>query len=198
LYDLLVRNANYNEVLKPIPAEKYGGEGASSLYLIGSNVETRHIANSISDAWAVVDKLEPLRTMFDYCLIDTAPTPSLLHGAIYLATDFILYPTLCEFWSFDGLAESMSHRRAVEGTKPVTIAGIIPMRVRVGTLEHMTNLRSLQSRFGDLVWPMVPERIVWAEAATYQVPVFLQDPHSDAAAHAWEIVDRVEALAHGK
>lgn len=197
LYDLLVRNADYSDVIQAIPSEKYGGIGESTLYLIGSNVETRHIANSISDAWLVDEKLEPLEELFDFCLIDTAPTPSLLHGAIYLATDFVLYPTLCEFWSFDGLAESLVHRRAVESVKQVKVAGIIPMRVRSNTLEHTENLRSLKERFGNLVWPIIPERIVWAEASTYQVPVFVQAPNSDASGHAWELVDRVEVLANG-
>ena len=135
--------------------------------------------------------------MFDFCVIDTAPTPSLLHGAIYMATDEILYPTLCEFWAFDGLAESWTHRRAFEQSRQVGVAGIVPMRVRLHTLEHNENLTRLRAQFGDLVWPAVPERIVWAEAATFQVPVFVHDPGSDAADNAWEIVKRVEGLKNG-
>jgi len=207
LCDLLVRSEQrsaedeppmdniYEYVLRAIPAERYGGAGASRLYVIGSNVETRNIATSISDAYALVRKLTPIMDLFDYCLIDTAPTPSLLHGAIYLATDWILYPTLCEFWSFDGLAESMAHQQAVQrSVRPVEVAGIVPMRVRANTLEHSENLRKLQERFGALVWQPVPERIVWAEASTYQKPVFVHDPGSEAAGHAWALVDRVEAL----
>ncbi len=194
LYDLMVRDADYEAVIKPIPAAKYGGQGPSTLSVLGSNVETRNIAQSISESWALIDKLAPLADVFDVCLIDTSPTPSLLHGSIYMATDWIIYPTLCEFWSFDGLAESMSHRNAIADLRKVEIAGIVPMRLRANTLEHSENLKRLHDKFGSLVWEAVPERIVWPEAATYQLPVFVHAPGSEAAADAWKLVDHVEAL----
>jgi chromosome partitioning protein len=197
LYDLLVRDAKLTDVIKPIPAERYGCAGESTLGIIGSNVETRNIANSISDAYAVAKRLAPILGMFDVVLIDTSPTPNLLHGAIYMATDIILYPTLCEFWSFDGLAESMTHLDAAQGMRNIGIGGIIPTRYRAATIEHSENLKSLQQKFGDLVWEPITERIAWAEASTYQVPVFVHDPRCDAAAQAWALVDRVEALIDG-
>lgn len=190
LYDLVVRNAEYTDVLRGIPAEMFGGTGR--LAVLGSNIETRNIANLISDAWILADKLEPLADIFDTVVIDTAPTPSLLHGAIYLASDAILYPTLLEYWSFDGLAESITHQRVIQDRKPVQVAGIVPIRVRAGTLEHSDNLGKLRAQFGDLVWHPVPERIVWAEAASAQKPVFAYAPGSDAAGHAWEMVDHME------
>jgi chromosome partitioning protein len=196
LYDLLVRDADLQTVIKPIPAERYGCPGSSTLGIIGSNVETRNIANSISDAWAVADRLAPLADLFDVCLIDTSPTPNLLHGAIYMATDVILYPTLCEFWSFDGLAESMTHRHAAQGMRDIQIGGIVPTRYRAATIEHSENLKKLQQKFGAQVWDPIAERIAWAEASTYQVPVFVRDPKSDAAAQAWALVDRVEGLIY--
>jgi chromosome partitioning protein len=194
LYDFLVRDAEYTSVIKGVPAERYGGQGASNLYLLGSNVETRNIAGSIGDAWALADRLAPLEDLFDFCVIDTAPTPSLLHGAIYLATDMILYPTLCEFWSFDGLAESMTHRRDFQNTKPVKVAGIIPTRYRSQTLEHSENLAKLRAQFGAKVWEPLSERIVWAEASSKALPVFVYDPDGPAARDAWALVERVEAL----
>lgn len=197
LYDLLVRDARLPDVIRPIPAAKYNGSG-DTLAVLGSNVETRNIANSISDAYALADRLAALDALFDFTIIDTAPTPSLLHGSVYLATDAILYPTFCEFWSFDGLAESWLHRRQFEHARRVEVAGIVPMRVRTHTLEHSENLAELRTQYGDLVWDAVPERIVWAEAATFQVPVFVHDPTSDAARHAWALVDRVEAWADGE
>lgn len=196
LYDLLVRDANLQAVIKPIPTNRYGCSGSSTLGIIGSNVETRNIANSISDSYALVKRLAPLAGMFDLVMFDTSPTPSLLHGSIYMATDIILYPTLCEFWSFDGLAESMMHHSSVQGMKDIRIGGIIPTRYRAATIEHSENLNNLKEKFGDLVWNPITERIAWAEASTYQVPIFVHDQKSDAAAQAWTLVDRVEGLLH--
>lgn len=190
LYDLVVRNADYGDVLKSVPPEVFGGTG--KLVVLGSNVETRNIASLISDAFAIADKLEPLAKVFDVCIVDTSPTPSLLHGAIYLATDAVLYPTLLEYWAFDGLAEAIVHQRVLQERRQVAVAGVVPMRMRKSTLEHCENLAALQKQFGDLVWEPVPERIIWAEAATAQKPVFVHAPDTEAASHAWELVDRLE------
>lgn len=199
LYDFLVRTAPIKDVLRAIDPGKYGGAGLTRLYLIGSNVETRNIANSISNSWALADRVAELAPMFEYVVIDTAPTPSLLHGAIYLATDFIVYPTECEHLSFDGLAESLTRLqtlRRLHGTK-ASVAGIVPNKVRGNTLEHQENLKALRAEFRDLVWTPISQAIVWAEAAAYALPVFMHAPESAAASAVWEIVDKVEKLNHG-
>lgn len=201
VYDLLVRDAPFKDVLRSIDPDKYGAPGTlSRLYLIGSNVETRNIANSISNAWALADRLAELNGMFEYVIIDTAPTPSLLHGAIYLATTHIIYPTECEHLSFDGLGESLVRLQAsrrIHQTS-VEVAGIIPNKYRANTLEHQENLKTLREEFGDLVWPPIPLSIVWSEAAAYGVPVFVHAPNHDATLIAWELLDRVEGVLHGQ
>ena len=199
LYDLLVREASFKDVLRPIAPAKYGGDGTTTrLFLLGSNVETRSIASLISDAFALRQRLEELAA-FDWCIIDTAPTPSLLHGAIYLATQFIVYPTECEFMSFDGLGESLKRLQAARKlhAHPIQVAGIVPNKVRNGTLEHRDNLTMLREQFGQLVWPAIPLSTVWPEAAAYALPVFVHAPDHDAALAAWEMVDRLEAAGHG-
>lgn len=203
LYDFLVRNAPQGDVLRTISPQVYDGDDgdgflAGQLVVLGGNVETRNIANSISDAWSLAVRLQQLAPSFDVCLIDTAPTPSLLHGVIYLATDYVVYPTLCESWSLDGLAESVQRLRDVRAVKKIRMAGVIPMRYRANTLEHSDRLRALVEQFGDLVWPPVPDRIVVAEATSFQRPVHVHAPDSDAAGHMWELVDRTEALLNGK
>lgn len=197
LYDLLVRDAPYRDVLRAVDPSRYGGDGRSRLYLIGSNVETRSIANLISDAFLMKTRLAELADVFDYCIIDTSPTPSLLHGAIYLATDHILYPTELEFLSFDGLAESLKRLQASQRlhNSGIEIAGIVPNKFRSTTLEHRENLAELKAQFGALVWDPIPQSIVWAETARYAMPIFVHAPGHDAALAAWEIIDRIEGVA---
>jgi len=194
LYDLLVRGADYRDVVRPVPVERYGGEGQGRLYVLGSNVETRHIASSISDAWALANRLKPLEGLFDVCLIDTSPTPSLLHAALYLAAQWVVYPTLLEHWSFDGLASSIERQARVQQVNGASVAGIVPVRARFTTLEHSENMAALRAAYGPLVWEAIPDSIVWAEAATFQMPVFVFAPEHPASAAARQLVDRMEAI----
>jgi chromosome partitioning protein len=200
IYNLLVRDAAFRDTMHLISPEQYQMPDkpvTGQLFVVPSNIETRNIANSISDAFAVGDRLEELSDIVDFVVFDTSPTPSLLHGSIYLATDFIIYPTKCEYLSFDGLVESIRHREAAQvhrnkwNLAPIEVLGIVPTMYRKQTVEHSENLKELRSQFGELVWPPVHQRTIWAEAVTMRRPVFAIAPDSKAAAEALDLVDRV-------
>jgi hypothetical protein len=55
----------------------------------------------------------------------------------------------------------------------------------------------LQNQFGNLVWPPVHQRTIWAEAVTMRQPVFALAPDSHAASEAMDLVNRVlRAVVH--
>jgi chromosome partitioning protein len=205
LYDLLVRDAAFKNVLRFIQPKQYQVPDqavSGQLFIVPSNVETRNIANSISDSFAVSERFNELQSSVDIVIFDTSPTPSLLHGSIYLATDALIYPTTCEFLSFDGLVESIKHRQAADGHRAqwnlsnIEVLGIVPTMYRTNTLEHTENLNQLRQQFGALVWDPIPQRTIWAEAAAIRRPVFSFAPESKASGDAWQLVQRVqEALA---
>jgi len=201
LYDLLVRETPFKEILRVPSPEVYSVPDQpvkGQLFVVPSNVETRSIPMQISDAFAVEDRFRELENAIDVVVFDTSPTPSLLHGSIYLATDAILYPTKCEFLSFDGLVESLTHREQIQPTRKrwglenIEVMGIIPTMYRASTVVHQENLNQLKTRFGKLVWPEVAMRTTWAEASSAGQLVYRFAPESSAAREAWSIVDRVE------
>lgn len=201
LYDLLVRSSAFKDVLRVPAVESYSNPEQppkGQLYAVPSNVETRSIPMQISDAFAVEDRFRELDGVVDVVVFDTSPTPSLLHGSIYLATDAIIYPTKCEFLSFDGLVESLTHREMIQPTRKrwglenIEIMGIVPTMYRSATLVHQENLNKLRARFNKLVWPEIAMRTTWAEASSVGQLVYRFAPDSSAAREAWGIVDRVE------
>lgn len=201
MYDLLVRGAPFREVLQAVPPERFTAPGQQSkgqLYVVPSNVETRSIPIQISDAFAVHERFGELEELVDVVIFDTSPTPSLLHGSIYLATDSIIYPTKCEYLSFDGLVESFTHREMMQQTRSrwgltdIRVMGIVPNMFRASTLVHQENLNKLKSRYGELVWPEVLMRTIWAEASTVGQLVYRFAPDSGAARDMWNVVERVE------
>lgn len=202
LYDLLVRDAEWRQVTKPVDPKRYGVDGEQpkgALWVVPSNVETRNIANSISEADSLAIRLAELDSFADVVIIDTSPTPSLLHGAFYTATDAILYPTKLTFTSFDGLIESITRRLAANearakrwGQPPIEVMGIIPVEYRANTNEQQANYERLREQFKKLVWNPIPQRTVWTESEGSALPVFNLEPTGEAAFDAWEIVDRIE------
>lgn len=202
LYNLLVRKAPFKEVLRVLPPESYEPPNAPAtgmLALLPGNIETRHISESISNVFAVRQRLAELEGTFDVAVFDTSPTPSLLHGSIYLATDGIIYPTELAKLSFTSLMDSFTHRELFAQTKTgmgygtITTLGIVPTKTRMRTIEHQENYRMLKEQFGDTVWPPLKLSVAWEEAAMQQRTVYSYAPDSDAALEAWRVTARTLA-----
>jgi chromosome partitioning protein len=201
LYDLLVRDGNFKSILRPVPPEYFSlpeAEAQGRLFVVAGNEETRSIANQVSDAFMVADRFRELNGLIDVVIFDTSPTPSLLHGSIYLATNAIVYPTKCEYLSFDGLVESLRHRERFEpsrskwGLGPIQILGIVPMMYRANTVLHQENLKELVDIYGKSVWEPVAMRTTWAEASNLGQLIYTFDANSRATEEMQRIVSRVE------
>lgn len=200
LYDLLVRDANFEQVVRQVDPAVYAPPGETvrgSLIAVPSNVETRTISGAVGDNLLLVhERLSELEGMIDYVVIDTSPTPSLLHGMIYVATDAIVYPTELETLSLDGLAESIRHKananitRQGLGKPSIEVAGVQPTMYRV-TNAHDDNLQMLLKQFGRFTWPAIPQRTIWVERALKNQMLYRFAPGDEATAHAWALTERV-------
>lgn len=195
--DLLVHDANFNDVLVRVPPQVYQPEGqqvAGDLLLVRSDVSIRNIASQLGNSVAVRDRVKDLEGWADVIIFDTAPTPSLFHSLIYLATDIVLCPTICDQLSMAGLENSVIRIQQVQQAKTIQLGGIIPTMHRSKTALHHYNLTVLKDRYGGLVWPPVAQRIVWAEASQMRQSIFAYEPGGSAAAEMWRIVGLVETI----
>jgi chromosome partitioning protein len=202
LYDALVREASYDQVITPIPQDNYAvGAIAPKGWagIIRGNNETRHIAESISQADAVLERFEGLKNGVDYIIFDMSPTESLLHPVIYVACDAVIHPTLCEDWSVKSLRRTIGYVKTAQvyrrgaGLPETYTLGIVPNQYR-DTGVHQAYLEAMQEEFSGLVRTPIRQRIVWSEAATFHQPVFAYDPISAASADVWGLADMVEGV----
>jgi chromosome partitioning protein len=203
LHDLLVRDMPFQQAVRQVSPEIYAPPGETvkgDLLLIPSDTSTRVIPLMTSDVMIVRSRIQELENVIDVVIFDTAPTPSLLHGSIYMATDALLYPTKCEYLSFDGLMESMKHRdeaskaRKYVGLDEVRVGGIIPTMYRTGTQADDYGIEILKERFGKLVWPEISLRTVWNQASFARRLLFNFAPDTKAASEAWRTVELAEAI----
>jgi chromosome partitioning protein len=203
VYDLFVRNVPFKELAVGIKPERFGFVGETlpkgKLWVVPSNVESRTIASNMQDTWTVFVKLQEIQNAVDVVIFDTSPTPSLLHGAIYLACDALLLPTMLTYSSFDGLVETIKHLqngskvRVTNGMNPLEIMGIVPLMYEGNTNEHKDNLQSLHNQFGNKAWDVVPKRILWQETESSALPVWSLEPNSKAAADAYNLLDQFDS-----
>jgi chromosome partitioning protein len=193
IYNLLIRNSSFNDVVRRVNPDNYAPPGYSlsgELYVIPSNIETRQVPVMITEAGLVREKFSDLEGWADIVVFDTPPTPSLFLSEIYLATDFVIYPCVCEPYSLEGLDKSMlrlqssTKLRQNSGMTPVSALGIIPTMYREKTGIHSLHLQELRDKYGSLVRREIPQRITWSEASFVQQTVFAFAPDSKAAEDA--------------
>jgi len=200
-YDMVVRGAAWADIIRPLAPESYEPPTEASkgfLAVLPGNSETMLIGQKVENSLTINARLEELAGLFDVVLFDTSPTPSLLHGIIYMATDGIIYPTECETYSLQALTATYNNlnvfsrqRQKLTGVGVDTL-GIVPM-MHKNTIEHNENLADLRTNFGDMVTAPIPNRVTWVEASKRCTPVFRYAPRSAAAREAWALVNGVLA-----
>lgn len=202
-HDLVVRHLSWRNALCFIDSKTYDYlEIAGRLMLVPGNVESRVVPLQISNDTLIRQRFAELKNVVDYIIVDTSPTPSLLHSAIVLASDYIIAPTDCEAWSaLDGLVQTIIHtneihaQAAEHGISLATFAGIIPNKYRSGTMAHSEVLMYLHREYETLVWPPVPLATAFAQSQLGRKFLYQFAPGAPITNVMWDIVDRVEALA---
>lgn len=200
-YDLVVRGAPWNQVLRRIHPDVFGEPDSPPrgvLYAVTSNGESRNIANSINNNAIIRRRFAELKNAADFIVVDTSPTPSLLHAAITLATDYILVPTDCEaFSALEGLPDSILHTGAIreaaaeQRIEVAKLLGIIPTKFRRKTISHNEVLEHLRAQYGELVWEPMSMTIAYSEAQLVRQFLYGGAPNAKATQEMWRIVNRV-------
>ena len=189
------------DVLRQVPRDRWalpGDADGGFLAVIGSNVETRNIANSISDAFALKRELDKLRklSIFDFVLVDTSPTASLLHGLIYIATTFFTTPTQYETLSVDGIYETLNRIEELRAASPNFGAylGYVPTQVKKGRV--LTGL--FEEALDELPrFTTIHDWEVIRQAQAAGKLVHIAAPDSEAAAEFEALVDQfLEAVEY--
>ncbi len=207
LYRLLVHEEEWKAVLRQPEPHIWSPPDmkVGKLYLLPSNIETRAIPTVVSDATLLRERLEELETYVDIVVIDTSPTPSLLHAMIYVASDYVVIPTACEAMALDGLAKTAARVKKgnpimrAKGSADLCLLGVQPVMFDARTNAHDFGIEQIIKHFGeDITWDAVAMRTAWRDASFARKTVFAYAPSSLAAKEAWEVVNRVElGVRHG-
>lgn len=198
VYDLLVRGAGWQEVLMAVSPEIISKDAVSGmLAVVGSNIESRYIAEVVQDSMLLSRRLNELRQAVDVVVIDTNPTVSSLHGHILLASDYVLLPTVPEFYALQGIMDTMDHIEAIGKGKReagmmqgLDVLGIVPVMYKGHTNIHKVCLDNLKDVYGGLVWEPIADRTNWPAAALVGDMVWMYEAGHPAAIEAEGFVKR--------
>ena len=180
--------------LQPWQATYDAGNG---LYVMPSHVDLARIESGMkaTDVYALKTLLEPLRNTYDYIVVDTPPSESLLTANALAFTDEVIIPLQAHYFAMEGLAQAIEQIIKVKnGLNPsIRIIGILPTMVNPRTNISKSVLDSVQEAYPDLVYPFgVDYSVRHPEATLAGVPIVIWEPeHSGALAYKRlaEVVD---------
>lgn len=177
MFDVLVHGAAMEDVIHSREIDI----AAASIDLAGAELS---LAPVIGRERALSKALFPIKSRYDFVLIDTPPSLGLLTINALTAADTVIVPVQCEYLSLRGLALLRDTLQMVqENLNPaVRIEGILPTLHDARTRHGSEAMELLRSSFGDLVFETVVKKTIkFAEAPVEGSSVLKYAPQSDAA-----------------
>ena len=180
MFDVLVHSLPIEDVIHRAEVDV----AVSSLDLAGAELA---LSSMIGRERALQKALLPVRSRYDYILIDTPPSLGLLTINALTAADSVIVPVQCEYLSLRGLVQLEGTLSMIrENLNPIVeIRGILPTMYDGRTLHSREAIDLLRENFGDLVFnTRIKKTVRYAEAPVRGNSVLKYDP-SGAAAEAY-------------
>jgi chromosome partitioning protein len=180
VYDWIVGNATWGEVVRPTELERLSLVPASR-ELVGAEIE---LVGVDEREFLLARKLDALEDDFDYVFVDCPPSLGLLTVNALAAVDGVLVPIQCEYYALEGVSELVSTvERVREGLNPrLAIAGVVATMLDERLNLSRQVLEEIRTYFGEaFLEPPVPRNVRLGEAPSFGKPIFLYDVRSRGA-----------------
>ena len=184
-----IENTVYEMILEELPTEECIQpsimEGldviASNINLSGAEVELISLENK---EFLLKDKVEKLKSEYDYIIIDCPPTLNLLTINAMTTADTVLVPIQCEYYALEGLTQLMKTIDLIkERLNPkLEIEGVVFTMFDGRTnlsLQVVENVKENLDR--NIYKTIIPRNVRLAEAPSYGMPINMYDKRSTGA-----------------
>lgn len=165
--------------------------------LANTEAEMAQLDKRFSRLKLALDQVHP---SYDYVIIDSPPSLSLLTINGLIASKFVLLPVQAEFYALEGLGQLLETMKLVrKGMNPnLELLGVLPTmldsRTTLSTQVHAEIKRHFP---GKVFEATIPRNIRLAEAPSHGIPIGVYDKFSKGSraykALAKEVIDRVDA-----
>ena len=177
MFDVLVHKTPIEDII----VQREVDLAVASIDLAGAELA---MSSMIGRERALQKALLPLRSTYEYVLVDTPPSLGLLTINALTAADSVIVPVQCEYLSLRGLIQLENTLSMIrENLNPdVRIRGILPTMFDGRTLHAKEAVEILQENFGDLVFDTrIRKTVRYAEAPVKGTSVLKYDSKGPAA-----------------
>lgn len=166
---------------------------AGDIRLAASEIELVDVENR---EFVLRDVLEPIKSNYDFIIIDCPPSLGMLTIVALCAADSVLIPVQCEFYALEGLSQLMGTIRRLKGSKnpQLDIEGVL-ITMYDGRLNLSLQVAQEIKKYfaGKTYKTVIPRNVRLSEAPSFGQPVTVYDKTSvgswsyrDFAREVWE------------
>jgi chromosome partitioning protein len=189
MFDVLVKRISLADVI----VEREVDVAVASIDLAGAEIA---MSTQIGRERALQKAIDPVRTDYDFILIDTPPSLGLLTVNALTAADKVIVPVQCEYLSMRGLVQLQNTLQMIrENLNPgVEIEGILPTMLDSRTVHAKEAVEILEENFGELVFKSrIRKAVKFAEAPVRGTSVLKYQPEGQAAGYYRKLAKEVLA-----
>jgi chromosome partitioning protein len=193
MYDVMVEGLPLEEVIISGVHFPFLDVAPSSRDLVGAEVE---LVNRSERELVLRRALEPVRSRYEFILVDCPPSLGLLTLNTLAAADTVLIPIQCEFYALEGLSQLLNTVRLVQQSlnPKLQIEGVLLTMYDARTnLSAQVASEVRRHMNGTVYRTVVPRSVRLSEAPSHGLPIALYDPASRGADAYRELAGEVTA-----
>lgn len=193
VYNVLVEDLDAQKVIVPTIVDKLHIIPAT-IQLAGAEIE---LVSTISREVKLKKALSPLKSSYDYIIIDCPPSLGLLTINALTASDSVLIPVQCEYYALEGLSQLLNTVRLVQKhlNKELMIEGVLLTMFDARTNLGVQVIEEVKMYFQDKVYDsIIPRNVRLGEAPSHGQPITVYDPKSKGAEVYLELAKEVMSV----
>ncbi|HEX8617100.1 MAG TPA: ParA family protein [Thermoanaerobaculia bacterium] len=197
IYPVLTDGMNIREVIQKTDLPNFD-VAPSSVDLVAAELE---LADAIGREFYLRRALQEVSKDYDYILIDSPPSLSLLTINGLTAAHAVLVPMQCEYFAIEGVAQLVN---TVERVRDMLNPGLDIEGIVLTMFDERMNLArqvadEMKNHFGEKVYnTVIPRNVRLGEAPSYGKPIILYDIRSRGSEAyvnlAKEFIQRAETV----
>ena len=179
-YDILTNDIQMEDVMQDTIIKNLK-VCPSNMNLAGAEVE---LVSMMSREQRLKEKLDVIKDKFDYILIDCPPSLGLVTLNSFTASNSVLIPVQCEYFSLEGLGQLLNTINLVKKhlNKEIQIEGALLTMYDARTNLSNQVVKEVKKYFDNKVYKtVIPRNVRLSEAPSYGMPITEYDPRSKGA-----------------
>lgn len=153
----------------------------ATIQLAGAEIE---LVPTISREVRLRKAIQPLRSQYDYIVIDCPPSLGLLTVNALTASDSVLIPIQCEYYALEGLSQLLNTIRLVQKhlNTSLEVEGVLLTMLDARTNLGIQVIEDVKKYFRDKVYrTVIPRNVRLSEAPSHGRAVIHYDAKSKGA-----------------